>query len=564
MTEQVWPRIKTWLARYWPELLATVCALLASCAIVAHAWFLPPTRAYVGFVQIDQPVYYACAREYFENGNGLFAANPYSNLPDSPRLYSHLYFILVGWVWRLTGVSLTALDGAVRIIFTPLFLLLAARIFRAIHGWRPGANGMLALMLLGGGFAWLSALITTPVHYLLGIMGSDYKGSLASLLGWLYVSEFFGAEGGYGDWHLQLFRNFFYSPEVFYHVLFFGTVLLMVRRRHALGCVGIFLAWWAHPYTGLELALICGAWLALERLRGDRSATVPLAAALVITLLFGTYYGLILPRDAEYRSVYEQMRKFSAIMLLSKIVVAYGILPFLALLAFVPDRLRDHWPRPEFRLLVVWTAVAAFLHFHDYIVPSRVAMQALHFSHGYLYAPLAILALFGLDTLISRWQPQRAAVLLPRVAVALLILHLPDNVFWSVRTIATLPKKSIVFAPPKADLDLLRALDAVPTTETILPDSIPAGCSVAVALIPVLTHHRCVHSHIFNTPYTHEKEDLLSKFAENPSVELLRQAHATAVLAVRSRVDFLRQHLGDALGEPLASYDEAVLLRVRP
>ncbi len=556
--------VKDAFRRYWPEITAIVAVLAASIGIVAHAWLLPDSRAYLGFVQTDQPVYYACAREYFENGNGLFAANPYSDRPDSPRLYSHLYFLLVGWIWKLTGLSFSFLDGAVRLLLAPIFLLLAARIFRTIHGWGLGANPLLALMLLGGGLAWFGALFTTPIHYVLGILGSHEEESHIALLLWLLRMEWMGMEGGYADWHVQLFRNFFYSTEVFYHVLFFGTVLLLLRGRWGGASLGVFLTWWAHPYTGLELALIVGLWLLVERIRGAKEVTPPLVAVTAITIMFLAYYGIYLNADPEHKSVYEQMRAFSARMLLSKIIPAYGLLPILAGLAFVKERFRTHWEDRHFRFLTCWALVATFLNFHDHIVPSHLAMQALHFSHGYLYTALALLAPYGLRWFVEKWRPAQAPHLLPRVAVILMLLHLPDNVLWTVRSVGLLPRRCIVFAPLKDTVALMQELDRLPTTETIALLNLPPHFCVVTELIPVVTHHRSVFSHIFNTPHAREKETVISELRTSPTAELLRKLGATAVLIDTSRTATLQRQLGPALGETLLEFKGASLLRVMP
>ncbi|MCX7625171.1 MAG: hypothetical protein N2Z21_03035, partial [Candidatus Sumerlaeaceae bacterium] len=142
---------RLWTVRYWPEILAALCALGFAVAIVGYALHLPPDRVYVGFVQVDQAVYYACAREYFENGNGLVAANPYSNLRTSARICSHLYFLVVGWLWQILGLSFSAIDGIVRIVGAPLMLVLAGRLVRTyVVGISRAGAPLITLALLGG------------------------------------------------------------------------------------------------------------------------------------------------------------------------------------------------------------------------------------------------------------------------------------------------------------------------------------------------------------------------------------------------------------------------------
>lgn len=563
MSDSGFAKARSFVMRYWPEGLAILAALMFALGIIAHVWFLPTTRVYLGFVQIDQPVYYACAREFFESGNGLFAANPYSNLPDSPRHYSHLYFLLVGWLWHLTGLTFSVIDGGVRLLLGPVMLWLAARIFRRVHGWRPASNPMLALMLLGGGLAWATAIIAATVNYFVGQLSKKPTDTWFSFLWFLFTSEWFTAEGGYGDWQVQLFRNLFYSPEVFYHVLFFSAVLFFMHRRFLLGCVMTFLAWWAHPYTGLELSLILGAWLLVEWGRGDRSVVWPLGGLVTTTALFATYYGLVLARDPEHRSVYQQMQNFPAVMLLSQIIAAYGLLAPLALAAFVRPHLSARWQRPEFRLASVWAAVAVALNFQDKILPAGYGMQPLHFSHGYLYVPLALLAVDGLESALHLWNPQRVRRSLTPIAVLLLFIHLPDNLIWCIRNVTRLPRGCIVFAPPKADVELLAALESVPTTETIAVDLLPPDFSFVSHLIPVLTHHRSVYSHLFNTPFAEEKRHMLEELHTSPTLEIIRKMRATALLTSRQRATELKRNLGAFVGDEFLEFREAVLLRIR-
>ncbi|MCX7625172.1 MAG: hypothetical protein N2Z21_03040 [Candidatus Sumerlaeaceae bacterium] len=549
--------------RYWPEITTVAAVVVSSLGIVVHALFLPPTRTYLGFVQVDQPVYYACAREYFENGNGLFAANPYSYDPNAPRQYSHLYFLLVGWLWRLSGLSFSVIDGGVRLLLAPAFLILAAMVFRTVHRWRAGANPMLAVMLLGGGLAWLTAIFGTAVNYFVGRLHESKSGSFLDYLWFLFISDFRTAEGGYGDWHVQLFRNFFYAPEVFYHFLFFGSVVLFLRGHRALGCLGVLCTWWAHPYTGLELALICIVWFAVEWWQGNLSARRPLLAVAVITALFAFYYGVWLPRDPEHRSVYEQMKSFPAVMLPSQIVIAYGLLIPLSMLAVVTPSFRNHWRRSEVRLVVVWAAVAIFLNYHDKIFPWVEAVQPLHFSHGYLYAPLAILATFGLRILLSFKGARYALRRIPVWAVGVLLLHLPDNIIWTIRSVVFLPATSIVFAPPTPDIELLQALDKVASTETIVEDIRLPRFGVISPLIPVLTHHRVVGAHFFNSPDAKAVRNTLESFRNNATTESLRRLRATAVLTSLDYGCTLMQRMPDSFETSIPLLGDVVLLKVR-
>jgi hypothetical protein len=564
MTNNMSHSAKSFFLRNWPEVLVVVAAVSFSAGIIAHASFMPPSRAYLGFVQVDQPVYYACARELFENGNGIFYANPYSNLPDSPRLFSHLYFILVGWFWHLTGISFTWIDGFVRLLLGPIFLLLAAKIFRLIHGWSRTANWLLALMLFGGGLAWAVALLATSTDLLTSDLAQAKSGSWFEFVFFCFKDQFFNAEGGYGDWQISLIRNLMYSPEVLYHLLYFATVLAFLRSSYWLGVLGVFLTWWSHPYTGLALAGVSGLWLAVESFRGTRPARAPFAAVCAITAVFAYYYAVFLPKDPEYHSVYDQMKQFSAHMLLSQIIPAYGLVFPLGVAAFWPKYFRPQWQRPEIRFVVCWFVVIGFLNYHDKLMPFGPKVQPLHFSHGYLYAALALLLPFGLHAIVSELRPQRAQRLMERWAVILCFLHLPDNILWCAHTVINLPRKSIVFAPLKEEIELLKDLESIPTTETIIEHSLRVGGGNVTRLIPVLTHHRAVYAHLFNTPYAEQKQVLVGDFITSPSKKLVKETSATAILVDRDQLPLLKEKLGDSIGSVILEHGDTIVVKCVP
>jgi hypothetical protein len=559
-------KLCSWLSIWWPETFAVTLGLIFAVSIPLQAWFLPPTRAYAGFVQLDQPVYYACARETFERGNGVFYANPYSNDPNSPRIYSHFCFLLIGWFWRLTGISFTAIDGAIRILFGPLMLLLAAAIYRRIHPRDSLTGWGAAALLCSGGFAWLGGGINTIVDYLLLDSNRPVQEGFFAWVRHMYLTEFFWAESGYGDWHVTLFRNLFYSPEVLYHILFFVSVLGFLSRKWVVGTIALFLTWWSHPYTGLQLNLIVGAWLALEWWQRRSIPLSALVANALIGLTFVGYYGVFLSRFPEHVSTLKQMRGFGAIMLPERMLWAYGAFLLLPFGYFRSPQFRQDWSeRPEIRFVVIWLGISLFLNLHDKLLPFLPSMQPLHFSHGYLAMPLVILSVSSLRVWDTKW---RAAGLARRgavVAAILFILHMPDNVIWSLRVIPRLPQASLVFAPVKEEMELLKRLEALPSTETIMITSAPLFVGAGTQyLLPVFTHHNGLLCHFFNTPYVQAKQELVDAFRKAPSRELLQKAGITAILTNRKYWQDLQTSLTGVTGPVLLEYQDAILGRVQP
>lgn len=532
---------RLWLRHYWPELLAVFCALTFAFAIVSYAFFHTADCVYAGFVQVDQPVYYACAREYFENGNGIIAANPYSNLLTSTRIYSHLYFILAGWMWRLTGLSFGAIDGIVRMIGAPLMLVFAGQIVRIYVGRGRTVAPLIALALLGGGLAWFYALMA----FVAGLI-SEWNGPggpdlfKPSGLVHLYISNFSATEYGYGGWHLSVFRNVFYSTEVFYHVLCFACLMSFLRTRYALGCVFLFLTAWAHPFTGALLCAIVTAWLVIEWFYQRERVRAALAAVLAIDALFLSYYNVFLRFNEEHRSVIDQLQSYSATLSLNKLLPAYGLILPLALMGIMPTFAQRAWRHSKFRFLYTWLLVVAFLNFHDKLLPFVRPMQPLHFSHGYLYLPMAILAIRVLQD-----QYARRAKNLLWGSLMLLVFHLPDNVIWSVETISTLPSECPVFMPSRHVSTILEGLETVAEPQVILVDLRSENLSVVKNLTPVFTKHLVIQGHGFNTPFNIAQQNFVRIMKRRPDPRIAHELGITAILTEENHLPFYTSALGD-------------------
>src|SRR5213076_1020422 len=76
-----------------------------------------------------------------------------------------------------------------------------------------------------------------------------------------------------GFWFLNLGRNLIFTTEAFYHLVFLGSIFLVLRRQFvaALLCAAMLSA--SHPFTGLQLLAVLGAWSIVDWL--VRSADRP-------------------------------------------------------------------------------------------------------------------------------------------------------------------------------------------------------------------------------------------------------------------------------------------------
>ncbi len=513
----------------WPDLAALILPVLFSLALLSAQMILPHDRVFLGFTQVDQVVYYASARETFENGNGLFYASPYSNLPDSPRLYSHLVFLFFGYLWKIFGLSFAAIDYGVRVVFGAVMLGLAVRIFRAaLPEKRFSGYGGLVLISCSG-LAWWVGFFRLLTGYLMNVSSSEFHHSLREWLG-LYSDLVAEAEGGYGDWHLSLLRNLTFAPEVMYHVLFFASALCLLHEKFAWGVFFQFLAWWAHPFTGLELGMIASGFLAIEFFFFHHKLLRPIIASLAINALFLGYYALFLPRFPEHASVDEQNHHFGNPMLFSMVFPAYGLFSVMTAFFFLSRRCRSLIRgNAAARFFLIWLIGATFLVFHDRILFFVRPWQPMHFNRGYVFIPLVFFSMCWIQLVLAPRMENRRRIL-KVLLVLLFAAHLPDDPFKLWRLRGELARKEIVYSTPRKNYELLRKLDAIPETLTLHAFNLPPDYESLEYLIPVLTHHRALTAHYLNTPYYQEKKRQAADLFNGFSKEKLKLLNITALV----------------------------------
>ena len=104
----------------FPVILGTAIALMIT--LINFQWYLRSSDEFIhtGFLQSEQTSYTAIARELFENGTGFTYAIPYSIEDDSPRIYFHLPFFLIGWAWKISSLPFPLIWEIFRLLFVVL------------------------------------------------------------------------------------------------------------------------------------------------------------------------------------------------------------------------------------------------------------------------------------------------------------------------------------------------------------------------------------------------------------------------------------------------------------
>jgi hypothetical protein len=506
--------------------------LLYDGIVLWHAWIRAGSgQTIIGLPHVDLLVYYACAREPADEGNWLWYASPYSSDPHSPAIYSHLTFSLLGMALRIARYSVFHVDQVFRLVFGTAALFMGAMVLvkalPARERQHPATVVTALLVIFGGGLAWLAGTWNLLTDWVFLRTFEQRNDALLDWL-WYWLPSWELAEGGYGEWGASLVRTLFSVPECIYHVLFFGAMLAVLAGRNWLCVLLLFLTWWSHPFTGFMLGSILLLYFLTAGIRDQQLAKVGITA-LFVHALFLWYYFIYLPRFPEHRSVVQQMARFGTTMLVSKLLPAYGVLIVAAPVGLFRFRRTLSHDRSAL-LMACWLGVNLLLIFSDHFTTR--AMQPLHFSRGYLYIPLAYFTarLLGSWTWANATASRQLAC-----AVSLLLVHVPDTICYFLKMPVRLKQCTSEFAVSDFTARIFTELDQIapPMTIHILNrGSLTAGDG----LLPVLTHHRALLGHSFNTPFGDQKREYVRRITESLPSAAPPEHHLDALLMKQSEL----------------------------
>jgi len=363
---------KFWRRSDWAAWGLALLAMVPMLLIyVLHFTWVPAGFFATGFLQSDMPTYMADARAYFADGFSLTYGLPSSPDDATPRIYFQPLTLVLGLIQRLTGWDPGYVFAGFGVVAGLVMFRTAIALAVACSGRPRDAAAWLAYLvyLLGGGVIVILGLLS---FWLSAIP----RGGI-----WIWQAAF-ALDPGDGFWFLNLGRNVYYSTEAFYHVLFFASVILVLRRRYGLAAAMVAVMAASHPFTGLELILIVGSFSLVEFLF-NRSVAPPLWFIATLAMLLAGHLGYYLVAlsllSPEHR-VIEQQWSLAWVLSGANILAAYG--PVM-LLATVQLLWRRHWrtelARPEVRFLLVWFIIAFVLANHELLIAPR---QPLHFTRA--------------------------------------------------------------------------------------------------------------------------------------------------------------------------------------
>jgi hypothetical protein len=472
--------IRVLAANRW--LLAVLAMLPISWLIGCYFLGAPQGTRATGFIQYDQAYYMAEARQHFAGGFHLFYGLPASSDYDTPRVYFHPQTLLLGALITFTGIEPGWIYTAFGLVATLIFFRLAVGLYEFVIGLRSGAQLIvLPLFLWGGGFALLCGLLFKVTA----------GGQILTF--------------DTGDWGANLGRGIIYGVEAYYHALFFGAVLALLRRRYATALFLVAVTCASHPFTGVELASIMVGWVTLEILV-DRSAAPPLwfRAGIVLLLLLHLGYWLILlpwlsPEHAALTPTWE----------LPWVLHWYNEIPeyaIVGLAALWQLRGKHHFPVAftdrTLRLLLAWFVGAFLLANHDLFVSPR---QPIHFTHGYLWAPLFLIGAPVMVEIAARLLaiPRRISLFGPIALTGLIFL---DNAGWFGGAGLDLLRNGVSFFPNpiyirRTARDVLQRLNEEQFAGGLVVSNAPALSYQVIVYTPL----RAWYSQMWYTPHPEER-----------------------------------------------------------
>jgi hypothetical protein len=487
-------RLRPWIlaalamAPYW--------GLYAGHFLRAHPQDGRPT----GFLFPDMPYYAANGRAIFERGGGVFYPNAYDCEPDAPAIYFHWYVWLLGAAIVKFGIDPAAafLGGGLvaGLLMSRLSLALVGRMVPA-----GGARLAVFLLLMWGGGLLLPAQVVANV-----VGGKPWPENPLRF------------DPSDGHWCLFWGRNLIYPTESLYHALVAGVWLLVISGRplRAALVAGALAA--THPFSGAETLAVLGAWWLARGFRRSNWSPVWMGEGLLIAALAGAFaaynFGFLelYPQHRALRQAWSLDWNPEAMTQL----FAYGPVALLAALRLARDGRGGVPPSPATAFLLLAAATALVCSNHHLFASPR---QPLHFTRGYVWAPLFLIAAPMLAEWLTRMRP---------IAVALIVaLASFDNVAFLAFELREGWRRELYLSA--GEVATLREIQRDPPPGVVLSTSELLGF-----LLSTYAPVRVYFGHEYNTPDHHRKAvDVALFLARGKTGEWFEKIDAVAAPAAQ-------------------------------
>lgn len=466
--------------------------LLFALLLCLPFWFIwlrpvfeaPAGQLATGFPQYDQAYYAANGRAIFERGNGFSGPNPYDPDPAAPAIYFHLLNWFFGLLVAKVGLDPGFVYVATGLVAGLLFARLTLALLERLVASRRSLRLLFPLAMWGSGIAALT-------FFFFQSLGMLQPGTTP------YVFE-----PDRGWWFLYWGRNLVFTTEAVYHCLVLGIWLAFLERRWWILTLLTFLLAATHPFTALQMLLPLGTWICINLTFPGKTAMprLPLAVIAVLAAIASTfvaYYGIYLPSHGSH------------VALNATWTVTWQETPMQTLCAYLPlaiavvfaVRQRRLLPRPELVFFGLFALSSFLLSHHGWFMK---AYQPLHFSRGYVWMPLFLVALPWLERAI-------APLLVPGfrrrlAALAVILLAAADNLVFVFAASREPPATDVRYIDAELR-HVFRLLDRE-KTQGVMISSDPA----ASYLVATYTQVRPYFGHLHNTSERDQRLAELDQF----------------------------------------------------
>jgi hypothetical protein len=399
---------RAWLA--W--VVGVLLMLPGFLPYVHHLTHVPEGSLATAYLAGDSPYYLGNARAQFEDGFSPLYALRFTPDPSTPRVYFQPETLFFGMIVKLSGERLLLSYLIFWFVGATLMARAAIALYERVVGLGTKAHWAgLVLFFWGGGLYLISGAIRGAVT------GTG-------------LAEVWHFDPFEGWWFINLGRNFVIPHETYIHAFFFTTIILVMDRKWlwALGMACV--TSWAHPFTGIQMLLILGAWFFVERVivkRPEPSWKWAGGLAVLIAIHLG-YHKVLLPWISHDHYVIMQQWSVAWVFRLSSQALGFALVLALvgATVAWVRPW-REVIGDPAQRLLIVWFLVTLGLVNHELFIKP---VQPLHFTRGYDWIPLFLL---GAPALIAgiTWLTRPSRQVWGTVAAGVLgVFFMLDNIGW--------------------------------------------------------------------------------------------------------------------------------------
>lgn len=448
--------------------------------LLNHSPELIPT----GFIQYDNVSYLAYARQYLDAGHLHFLySNPFNEQPG-PAIYFQPQTLLFA---LLLYIGIPA--ESILIFFTIISSIVCFRILIALYDYLlPGSRYRKLNIWL---FAWGGGLLT-----LAGAAAHFYLNNDKS-----FFQNLFIIDPEFGWWGLNWGRSILFSCEAYYHALFLGIILCILKKKWIM-CLGLMaIISLSHPFTGIEILAIVSAWSLFEFFLRKKEVPFWFATGSFLLLCFHIYYYLFYLNSFPDHKMVSEQYALNWRLGFYRMIPAYILTGMLAFVSIYISSFKTFFASRSNRLFLAWFLIAFLLANHEIFMKAR---QPIHFTRGYIWSSLFLLGLPALNQLNHHLKNKWGNIGLAMMGLVFFF----DNFFWISENIysrAEKPSPLYINAEQKNILDLLK-------TETDNQTIIISKDPTIAYLSAVYTSGNPWYSHPYTTPDASRKKLIQENF----------------------------------------------------